>query len=91
VSGHVATRHRLLGVWAEENGFVDVNSYHNQAIVDATLSKAVTAIAESGDGVIEALKHKTFPWLGIMWHPEREETPAENDRALLKKHFGSEK
>ena len=90
VSGHVATRHNLLGAWAKENGFMDVNSYHNQAIVGKTLSRVLVSLAESGDGIVEALMHKTLPWVGIMWHPEREKVPAKNDLTLLKNHFGGE-
>ena len=26
------------------------------------------------DGAIEAIAHRTFPWQGWMWHPEREPT-----------------
>ena len=30
-------------------------------------------IAYTNDGVIKAIMHKKFPWLGVtMWHPERE-------------------
>jgi putative glutamine amidotransferase len=90
VSGHVATRHKLAGEWAKTNGFLDVNSYHNQAIVAKTLSQMLVILATVEGGAIEALRHKTLPWLGIMWHPEREETPAKNDLALIKKHLGSE-
>ena len=27
----------------------------------------------SKDGEIESIVHKSLPWKGIMWHPEREE------------------
>ena len=90
ILGHVATRHTLVGEWAKDNGFLEVNSYHNQAIVDETLSHALVVLAKAEDGAIEALRHKTLPWLGVMWHPEREETLTKNDIILIKKHFGSE-
>ncbi len=87
VSGHVATRHNLVGRWAKEHGFGNVNSYHSQAILEETLSGDLVSLAESEDGIVEALLHKTLPWLGIMWHPEREKVPSERDLALLKNHF----
>lgn len=90
VSGHVATRHSLVGRWAKDHGFGNVNSYHSQAILEDTLSEYLVSLAESEDGIVEALRHKTLPWLGIMWHPEREQVASESDLALLKNHFNGE-
>lgn len=69
VYGHVRTRHRLKennGGWPEE-----VNSYHNFSLAECPDEFTVTARAE--DGTIEAMRHKTLPWEGWMWHPEREQ------------------
>ncbi|SFR51105.1 putative glutamine amidotransferase [Marinobacter daqiaonensis] len=85
--GHVNTRHSLSGHWAEENGLLAVNSFHKQSIISTTLSSSLTPLAQSADGVIEALRHRSLPWLGIMWHPEREKPIADSDLALLKNHF----
>lgn len=90
VPGHVATRHNLVGRWAKDHGFRNVNSYHSQAILKDTLSEDMVSLAESEDGIVEALLHKTLPWLGIMWHPEREQVPSESDLKLLKNHFYGE-
>ena len=37
-------------------------------------------LAESEDGIIEAISHKKLPWEGWMWHPEREEQFVTNDK-----------
>ncbi|EMK3758446.1 gamma-glutamyl-gamma-aminobutyrate hydrolase family protein [Providencia rettgeri] len=88
VDGHVAVRHSLSGYWANERGFNDVNSYHNEAILPIHLSTKLDILASSKDGVIEAVKHQNLPWLGIMWHPEREMPFKQNDIKLLKELFG---
>lgn len=66
VHGHVRTRHRLDG---DYDG-MSVNSFHRFALADAPPGFRVLAQAE--DGTIEAIQHNTLPWLGWMWHPERE-------------------
>lgn len=48
-----------------------VNSYHKWVIPSESLSKKFTALAHDEDGYIEAIKHINYPWLGVMWHPER--------------------
>ncbi|MCH8502341.1 MAG: gamma-glutamyl-gamma-aminobutyrate hydrolase family protein [Aliidiomarina sp.] len=86
-SGHVATRHKLNGHWAHKHGFVQVNSYHNQAILQNDCPEAFEVLATTEDGVVEAFRHKQRNWLGIMWHPEREVPFQESDLALIQAHF----
>jgi len=83
VTGHVATRHKLKGEWAKKQGYSDVNSYHDFAITEATLGANLEVLATTADGVIKAIKHKTYPWLGIMWHPERESQIASQDLSVI--------
>lgn len=89
VQGHVATVHEcLIGEWADELDIYQVNSFHNYAIIEETLGEALTPLAISEDGIIEAIKHNDYPWLGIMWHPEREPSISVNN-SLIKRHFGA--
>jgi putative glutamine amidotransferase len=88
VSGHVATRHQLTGDWVAVNQIGLVNSYHNLAITDASMAAVFSILARSDDGVIEAMQHVHYPWLGIMWHPERETPFASHDLKLIQQHFG---
>ena len=70
IGGHVATHHTIhfrLGSGLSRT----VNSYHNFAIDQLASDLVVEATSE--DGAIEAVRHKHLPWLGIMWHPERED------------------
>jgi putative glutamine amidotransferase len=65
VSGHVRTRHQLVGEIKR-----DVNSYHNLGLSGCPDGFRVLATAE--DGGIEAIRSGTLNWEGWMWHPERE-------------------
>ena len=86
VSGHTAVRHRVTGPLVGPDGR-EVNSYHDQGLLDADLGDALDAVARTDDGVVEALRHRERPWLGIMWHPERDTPVASADRELITRHF----
>ena len=91
VEGHVATYSELNGVWPKKRGYQQVNSYHNQAIVDKTLAISLESLATTSDGVVKAVKHSTLPWVGIMWHPERECKLHKADERLLTAHFSKKR
>lgn len=83
VDGHVRCRHRLITTdpgWPES-----VNSYHNWAL--AACPAEVEILAHSpDDGMIEAIRHRSLPWEGWMWHPEREApdfVPADHRRLQI--------
>lgn len=86
VKGHTAVRHKITGELASTERR-QVNSYHDLALQQDDLGAVLEAIAWSEDGVIEALRHTRLPWLGIMWHPERDTPTSTADRQLIKKHF----
>lgn len=68
INNHVAIKHRVYGS-IEGN----VNSFHNQACRVENLPNELTLLAQTEDGVVEAVKHKRLPIFGTMWHPERED------------------
>lgn len=80
VEGHVRTRHCISG---EISG--EVNSFHNTSIKLCPESFEVLAISE--DGEIEAIRHRSLPWEGWMWHPEREIDFAVRDIRRIKNLF----
>jgi len=84
-SGHVATRHRISGPLAPRGR--EVNSYHNIGIRPEGLGRDLIALATADDGGIEAACHRHLPWLGVMWHPEREPTPEPEDLRLMRAHL----
>jgi N5-(cytidine 5'-diphosphoramidyl)-L-glutamine hydrolase len=85
VEGHIAVRHRLFG--PEQDGTREVNSYHHQGVVRETIAPGLEILAWSEDQSIESVRHRSLPWVGIMWHPEREAVLDPRDQALLRKHF----
>ncbi|MBM4297080.1 MAG: aminodeoxychorismate/anthranilate synthase component II [Deltaproteobacteria bacterium] len=56
--------------------------YHSLVIDAKTLPQELTVSARTGDGVIMAVRHKTFPVEGVQFHPES--ILAEEGKKLLK-------
>lgn len=86
VSGHVAVRHSLLpAVQATDvfARFTEVNSFHNWGITQSGVPASVIPQCLSPEGDIEAFRHASLPWAGIMWHPEREVPFSESDKLLF--------
>ena len=82
VANHV--RHRQLVVFDE--GTRVVNSYHDWGCYDVPEQWHI--LGRSRDGVVKAIRHRTRPAIGIMWHPERIDPFAPDDIGLLQRHFG---
>lgn len=85
VSKHVATRHLVNGPMISKSQ--EVNSYHKMGITAAGLGRNLIPLAFAEDGSIEAACHTSLPWLGVMWHPEREEEPDNEDMQLMQQHL----
>lgn len=76
VEGHVRVEHALT------NGDT-VNSFHNWGAAECR--PPLEALARSGDGVVEILRHHDCPWIrGILYHPERYHPFRERDIAFIK-------
>lgn len=78
VEGHVAKRHFVTGLLEKR----EVNSYHQQGTFEVTDDFEI--LCRSEDGLIEAIRHKEYPIVAFMWHPEREEPFQLNDISCLK-------
>lgn len=96
VENHVATRHQVTIL---NNGFfngntvekIEVNSYHHMGFGENELGENLQKMAWADDDTIEAVYHKTLPWMGIMWHPEREKKINPADLLLIQHIFGLKK
>lgn len=92
VDGHVAQRHAVRiqdGVLPVLAGLKVVNSFHNLGISPNDLGHGLQQAAVAADGTIEAFAHDTWPWAGILWHPEREPLPGvAQDLNLIRQQFG---
>jgi len=92
VKGHVACRHTITSVADTDFLFTnkEVNSFHSWGIEPSGLSKYLSASAiATEDGSVEAFNCEHLPWMGIMWHPERELPRCKQDMNLIKKIFGA--
>jgi len=81
VEGHVAQR-QVIRIEGEPR---EVNSYHHFAALDSRPPLDIWAVAD--DGVVKAIRHRTRPVTGIMWHPERCVPFAPADVALFRRIF----
>jgi putative glutamine amidotransferase len=89
---HVASTHEieiLRPEWIDAFGCrsLRVNSFHDQGLTEAELSREFTCFAKTAAGIIEGFAHQLLPIVGIQWHPERENPAAEFDRALIEGLF----
>jgi gamma-glutamyl-gamma-aminobutyrate hydrolase PuuD len=63
---------------------IEVNSYHNQAVLDTSLANDLCIFAiDKQLNIVEGLKHKSLPIAGIQWHPEREKESKKIDDFLM--------
>ena len=54
---------------------MQVARYHSLVAIKQTLPDVLRVTAETDDGEIMAIEHKTFPIYGVQFHPESVMTP----------------
>ena len=89
LEGHVAVRHELICAPGDPifANFEEVNSYHDRGLMPDDLAPALRSRSRAADDSVEALSHRELPWIGIMWHPEREQPFHKADLQLLEQLF----
>ncbi len=90
VERHVGKQHFINTAEPEKVRYprrVKVNSYHNFALDRDRCGDGLEAWAWADDDTIEAVIHKTYPQVGLMWHPEREKPFCKDDMDLIKYVF----
>lgn len=65
LEGHSGVRHAVA-----HHQLPDVNSFHNFGFPNITYP--LIPLVKAFDSSIEAFRHAELPWIGVMWHPERE-------------------
>ena len=63
-------RHRGQGVFRGINGPFKATRYHSLVVARDTLPAVLGVTAETDDGVVMGLSHKTLPVHGVQFHPE---------------------
>jgi N5-(cytidine 5'-diphosphoramidyl)-L-glutamine hydrolase len=81
VEGHVAAQQTISIDGRREV----VNSYHCYGAHETRAPLEAWAVAD--DGVVKAVRHRSRPMSGIMWHPERRSPFAPMDIALFRRVF----
>ncbi len=100
VGDHVAVRHTVSRIESKEthegapaahlerHAPMEVNSFHDYGFPVEKTSPQLAPLLASDDGCVEAVVHRELPWVGIMWHPEREESFKKADIGLIELLFG---
>jgi len=91
IQNHVNKNHKInISKYNEYFGESHVvNSFHNFGIYKTDLGDDIEVFAESDDGLIEGIYHKTRRVVGIQWHPERK--PTDNISEKFIKDFFKER
>ena len=90
---HVACEHEVqvtLPQMVERFGYekLTTNSYHNQGLTQNEIAPVLECWAVTdGEDIVEAVMHRKLPIVGIQWHPERPNSAADFDRALVRSLF----
>ena len=71
VAGHVRCEHPVMAAQGQAMHGLTVNSYHDWGIRQSELAEDLRSLYLHADGTVEAARHVSRPWLGVMWHPER--------------------
>ena len=84
VQGHITAKQSI----EFEGRPVTVNSYHNFGSRETVPGLMICGV--SADGVVKAVRSVQGRVLGIMWHPERFDSPRAEDVSLFRDLFGGE-
>jgi len=63
-------RHQGASVFRGINGPFKATRYHSLVVERGTVPGALSVTAETGDGLVMGLAHKTLPVHGVQFHPE---------------------
>lgn len=83
---HIAVHH-IINFCDGQSLPAKVNSYHGNLLYPEDISPLMYIVATAEDGSIEAISNDQKNICGIMWHPEREAMPQENDIKLFHEIF----
>ena len=63
-------RHQGAGIFRGINGPFKATRYHSLVVDRDTMPDALSVTAETGDGLVMGLAHKSLPVHGVQFHPE---------------------
>ena len=62
--------HKATGVFRGLNAPFQATRYHSLVVERATIPDVLSVTAETADGLVMGLAHKTLPIHGVQFHPE---------------------
>ncbi len=71
--------HHGQGVFAGLSSPLEATRYHSLVIDPATLPQCLEVTANTDDGIIMGVRHRTLPIEGVQFHPESILTSAGHD------------
>ncbi len=72
-------KHQEQGVFRGLPHPFEANRYHSLIVERSSLPEMLEITAETDDGIIMGLKHRTYPVEGVQFHPESIMTPVGKD------------
>ena len=85
IPNHINVSHTVCN---QEGSCLEVNSFHALGIRACDLSPHLRPEFLTEDGLwVEPFRHTTLPWVGLLWHPERETKSTLHDQMLLRTLF----
>jgi anthranilate synthase component 2 len=75
-------RHNSAGVFRGINGPFKATRYHSLVVDRASIPSNLSIVAETDDGIVMGLMHKSLPVHGVQFHPES--IASEHGHLLLK-------
>jgi len=74
-----AIHHHEQGIFQGMPSPLEATRYHSLIVERATLPDDLEITAETADGLIMGIKHRSYPVEGVQFHPESIMTPAGKD------------
>ncbi len=70
-----AIRHHGKGLFAHQPTPMQVMRYHSLMVDRTSLPAELVVTAETDDGLVMAIAHRSRPWFGVQFHPESVGSP----------------
>jgi len=86
--GQIGKRQKIISLKKNDFKFPEeVTCYHNYIVTSDLLGDELIPLAHDINGNIQALSHSTHKVLGLMWHPEREQSEDYTSNDIIREHL----